>query len=80
MKTFKCHSDKSTQTNDNKNSVYVAANVMIISPKLQLHPLMAFAEKIFLANLAFYLSWQPMKYSGLDKIHLVGRTFQGTFL
>ena len=52
---------------------------MIISPKFQLHPLMAFAENL-LANLAFYLSWQPIKYSGLDKIHLVSRTFQGTYL
>ena len=24
-------------------------------------------------NLAFLLSWQPIKFSGLDKIHIFGR-------
>ena len=36
---------------------------------------MASEEKIFkyfLANLAFWLPWQPIKYSGLDKIHMAG--------
>ena len=36
---------------------------------------MAFEEKIYeyiFANLAFLLPWQPIKFSGLDKIHLVG--------
>ena len=27
----------------------------------------------FPANLAFRLPWQPIKFSGLDKIHMVGR-------
>ena len=27
----------------------------------------------FFANLAFQLPWQPIKYSGLDNIHMVGR-------
>ena len=27
----------------------------------------------FFANLAFLLPWQPIKFSGLDKIHMVGR-------
>ena len=37
---------------------------------------MASEEKIFeylFANLVFQLSWQPIKFSGLDKIHMVGR-------
>ena len=38
-------------------------------------PLIA-SEKIFeyfFANLAFWLPWQPIKFSSLDKIHTVGR-------
>ena len=27
----------------------------------------------FLANLAFLLPWQPIKFSSLDKIHIFGR-------
>ena len=27
----------------------------------------------FFGNLAFRLPWQPLKFSGLDKIHMVGR-------
>ena len=49
---------------------------MNISTKFQLHPLMASEEMIFLyffANLAFRLPWQAIKFSGLDKIHMVGR-------
>ena len=34
---------------------------------------MASEEKIFeYLNLAFRLPWQPIKFSGLDKIHMVG--------
>ena len=39
-------------------------------------PLMASEEQIFehfFANLAFRLPWQPIKFSGLDKIHTLGR-------
>ena len=28
---------------------------------------------IFLCTLAFWLSWQPIKFSGLDKTHIFGR-------
>ena len=28
---------------------------------------------IFLKNLTFWLPWQPIKISDLDKIHMVGR-------
>ena len=37
---------------------------------------MAFEEMIFeyfFANLAVLLPWQPIKFSDLDKIHMVGR-------
>ena len=27
----------------------------------------------FFANLAFLLPWKPITFSGLDKIHMVGR-------
>ena len=49
---------------------------MNISAKFQLHPSMASDKKIFffvLANLAFRLPWQPIKFSGLDTIHIAGR-------
>ena len=49
---------------------------MNISAKFQLHPPMASDEKIFyffFANLGFRLPWQPIKFSGLNKIHTVGR-------
>ena len=41
-------------------------------------PLIASEAMIFdffswCANLAFQLSWQPIKYSGLDKIRMFGR-------
>ena len=39
---------------------------MNISTKFQLHP-------SYGANLAFPLPWQLIKFSGLDKIHMVGR-------
>ena len=43
-----------------RNVTFVEANVMNISAKL-------------FANLAFLLPWQPIKFSGLDKTHMVGR-------
>ena len=64
-------------SNGNKNTIYVEAKVMNNSAKFQLHTLMASEEKIFffffLANLAFRLPCQSIKFSGLDKIHIVGR-------
>ena len=55
-----------SKSNKNKE-----ANVMNISAKFQLHhPKLASEEKIFeyfFANLAFWLPWQPIKFSGLDK-------------
>ena len=32
-------------------------------------PLMASEEKIF----EYFFAWQPIEFSGLDKIHMVGR-------
>ena len=59
--------------NDNKNTIYVEANVMSIYAKFQLHPLTASEEKIFeyfFENLPFMLPWQPIKFSDLDKNHM----------
>ena len=59
--------------NDNKNTIYVEANVMNMYTKFQLHPLTASEEKIFeyfFETLPFMLPWQPIKFSDLDKIHL----------
>ena len=52
--------------NDNKNTIYVAANGMNIYAVFQLHPPYGFWEE------DFWL-WQPIKISDLDKIHTVGR-------
>ena len=51
---------------------------MNICAKFQLHPPYGFWEEDFLfifysENLAFWLPWQPIKISDLDKIHRVGR-------
>ena len=59
-----------------KNIIYVEANIMNIYAKFQFHPLMASEKKIFehfFENLAFWLPWQPIKISDLDKIHMAGR-------
>ena len=51
--------------------------VMNISTKFQLYPPYGSEEMIFVqfffANLKFWLPWQPIKFSGFDKIHMVGR-------
>ena len=50
---------------------------MNIYAKFQLHPPYGFWEEDFLIffskNLAFRLPWQPIKFSDLDKIHMVGK-------
>ena len=49
---------------------------MNISAKFSFIPLMASEEMIFLyffGNLSFWLPLQPIKFSGLDKIHMLGR-------
>ena len=52
---------------------------MNISAKFHRHPFMASEEKSFeymfflCAKLAFRLPWQPIKFSDLDKIHMVAR-------
>ena len=77
MEKLSCQSDESTWATAIKNTVFVEANVMNISTKFQLHLLMASEEMgggvFFSANLDFWLPWQPIKFSGLDKIHMVGR-------
>ena len=53
---------------------------MNISTKFQLHPPYSFRgddSEYFFANLAFRFPWQPIKFSGLDKIHMVGRGWRG---
>ena len=47
---------------------------MIISANFQLHAPYGFRFfNIFFANLSLRLSWQPIKFSGFDKIHTFGR-------
>ena len=64
-------------SNGNKNILFVEANVMNISTKFQLQSPYDSSEKMifeyFFTNLAFRLPWQPIKFSDLEKIHMVGR-------
>ena len=50
---------------------------MNISAKFQLHSPYGFSGDDFLifffVNLSFRLPWQPIKFRGLDKIHMLGR-------
>ena len=47
---------------------------MNTSVKFSFIPLVASEELIFFfANITFRLPWQPIKFSGLDKIHMLGR-------
>ena len=58
------------------NKFFIEVNVMAISAKFELHPLNGFWGDdffFFFANLAFWLTWQPIKSSSQDKIHMVSR-------
>ena len=76
METLSCHSNENTLATTIKSIIYVEVNVMKIYAKFQLHPPYSFWEEDFLfffKNLAFWLPWQPIKISDLDKIHLAGK-------
>ena len=75
METLSCHSDESIYATAIKH-IFVEANIINISQSFSFISLMVSEEMIFeyfFANLAFLLPWQPIKFSGLDKIHMVGR-------
>ena len=67
VETLSCHSSESTWATAIKNLIFVEANVMNVSAKLQLHPPYGFWGDDFLifffANLSFRLPWQPIKFS-----------------
>ena len=75
METFlSCHSNESTWATAIKNILIVEVNVMNISAKFQLHTPYGFCwDDFFFTNLVFQLPCQPIKFSSLDKIHLLGR-------
>ena len=76
METLNCHSNESTWATAIKNITFVEANVMNMFAKFQLHPTYGFWGDdflIFFRNLSFRLPWQPIKFSGLHKIHMFGR-------
>ena len=76
METIGCHSDENTWATAIKNTAFVEANVINISTKFQLHPPYGFWGEdfiIFFANLAFWLPWQPIKFSSLDKTQMACR-------
>ena len=76
MESLSCHSNESTWAMAIKNIIFVEANVMNISAKFQLHPPYGFWGDdfwIFFSNSSFWLPWQPIKFRGLDKIHMFGR-------
>ena len=71
METLSCHSNESTWAMTIKNTIFVAANVINMYVKFQLHPPYGFWEEDFkyvFENLPFMLPWQPIKFSDLDKI------------
>ena len=71
MEILSCHSTWATAI---KNINFIEAYVMNISAKFQLHaPYGFWFFNIFCTNLSFRLPWQPIKFSGLDKIHMFGR-------
>ena len=77
IETISCHSDESKWAIAIKNIVFVEANVMNISTKFQLHLSLWLLRRrffnIFFANLALRLPWQPIRFSHLDKVHMVIR-------
>ena len=60
--------------NDNKNTMYVEANVINMYAKIQFHSPYSFWGEdfliLFFENLPFMLPWQPIKFSNLDKVHM----------
>ena len=58
-----------------KKNIFVENKAMSISAKFQLYPPYSFWGVDFwigLANLAFWLTWQPIKLRGLDKKYMFG--------
>ena len=72
IETLSCHSNESTRATSTRNVTFVEATNVNISAKFQLHTPYGFWDDFekLLANLAFLLPWQPIKFSGLDKIHI----------
>ena len=76
MEILSCHSKESKWATAIKNIICVEANVMNVSAKFQLHsPLWLLRRWFFnnFTNLSVRLQWQPIKFGGLDKIHMFGR-------
>ena len=73
MGTISCCSNHSSYPTGIKNTIYVAANVLIVYAKFQLHTPYEFCEEeflIFFENLPFMLPKQPIKLNNLDKSHM----------
>ena len=76
MQTLSCHSNESTWATAIKKINFVEANVMNISAKFQLHPPYGCWDDFlifFFANLVFRLPWQPIKFSGFEKLQMLCR-------
>ena len=67
METLSCHSNQSAWATVIKNNSFVEANVMNMYAKFQLHSPYDFWGEDFFENLPFMLTWQPIKFSDLDK-------------
>ena len=66
-----------------QNFSFAEVNVMNISAKFQLYPLMASEEMIFeyfFSNLAFRLPWQPIKFRGYVKNDMFGEDSRNIFV
>ena len=59
-----CHCNERTRATAIKNIIFIEANVMKTF-------LQSFWSEYFFANLSFRLPWQPIKFSSLDKIHML---------
>ena len=73
MENLSFHSNESTWATTINTIIYVEANVMNSIQSFSFIPLTASEEKIFFQNLPFVLPWQPVKFSDLDKIHMIRR-------
>ena len=72
METLSCHSNESTWATTIKNTIYVEANVMYVHVcnVSASSPLRLLRRRFFnIFSKLYPLSWQPIKFSDLDKIH-----------
>ena len=76
VETLSCHSNESARATSTRNATFVGLMLRKFLQSFSFTSLLASEEMIFeilFTNLAFLLPWKPIKFSGLDNIHTVGR-------